>query len=230
MIETLFLTMTVLGTVTFVGAMLWHHMFGEAVRNWRALRNAPRLPISEVKEGQIAKVVGRLRLAGSEPLVAPFTSRPCAYYEVKVDQKKSSGKSSYWEKIINTMEAQPSFFVEDDSGKALVTLDSHQVLLTMDAFFKSGILNDASDRLKAFLMRHGESSQGWVFNKTIRYKEGVLEEGELVAVLGLCSWEPDPNPPPGAGGYGGYRDMPMRLHIKAATEKQMLVSDDPTVL
>ena len=211
-----------------LGGVLWKYVFCEQARHKRTLRRATRRPISEIKDGEFAKVVGRLRLAETPPLEAPLTSRPCAYFEVKVEERQSSGRSSHWETIVQTMESQETIFVEDDSGKALVTLAAPQVVLHMDTHLESGFLNDASPRLEAFLARHGHSSEGWVFNKTIRYTEGVLEEGEQVAVLGHCVWEPDPDPP--AGGHGaGYREMPMRLHITDAGEEQMIVSDDLSV-
>ncbi len=213
------------------GAMLWKHVFCERARNQRKLRKAPRLPIAEVKEGQLAKVVGTLRLAEEPPLEAPLSGRPCAYFEVKVEERRSSGKSSHWVTVIKEYESQQRIFVEDDSGKALVSMMAPKMVLTMDAHYESGFLNDASPRLEEFLARHGHSSEGWVFNKSIRYKEGVLEPGELVAVLGRGSWEPDPDPPPGGGATGGYRDMPLRLHVREAVDDdRMLMSDDPSTL
>ena len=219
------------GGLVLVGAMVWKHVLCERARHRRKLRKAPRLPIAEVKEGQLAKVAGTLRLAEEPALEAPLSGRPCAFFEVEVEERQSSGKSSHWVTIIKEYESQQRIFVEDETGKALVTLMAPEVVLTMDAHYESGFLNDASPRLTAFLMRHGHSSEGWVFNKTIRYKEGVLEPGELVAVLGRGSWEPDPDPPPGGGASAGYRDMPMRLHVREAIEDdRMLMSDDPSTL
>ena len=134
-----------------LGGVLWKYVFCEQARHKRTLRRATRRPISEIKDGEFAKVVGRLRLAETPPLEAPLTSRPCAYFEVKVEEKQSSGRSSHWETIVQTMESQETIFVEDDSGKALVTLAAPQVVLHMDTHLESGFLNDASPRLEAFL-------------------------------------------------------------------------------
>jgi hypothetical protein len=49
-----------------------------------------------------------------------------------------------------------------------------------------------------------------------------------VAVLGLCSREPDP-----AGGAGGvaYREVPLRLRIvPPGSQVPMVLSDDPSTL
>ena len=80
-----------------------------------------------------------------------------------------------------------------------------------------------------YLARHGESSSGWIFNKTLRFREGVLEEGETVAVVGQFFWEPDPEPMPGEMG-GGYRDHPVRLVVRAPKNRSIFLSDDPSAM
>tara|TARA_B110000211_G_C13988009_1_gene512633 strand:+ start:189 stop:446 length:258 start_codon:yes stop_codon:yes gene_type:complete len=43
---------------------------------------------------------------------------------------------------------------------------------------------------KLFLAEHGTESEGFLgFNKKLRYNEGILEEGEVVAVLGKGTWK-----------------------------------------
>ena len=66
------------------------------------------------------------------------------------------------------------------------------------------------------------------FNRTLRYREAVFEEGEEVAVLGRARWEMDPDPK--AEG-SGYRGGAKRLVIEAPeTEGPLLASDDPNTL
>lgn len=209
------------------GVAAWHHWFSKRGRLRRALKKAPRLKIAQVKDGQLAKIVGRLRYLEAEPLWAPLTGRGCAYYEVTVEQEKSNNRSSHWETIISDSDYHTTFLIEDDSGRAVVELDLPSVLLTMDAHFSSGVLLDPSPTLKDYLAEHGESGEGWIFNKSLRYKEGVLEQGELVAVRGRCTWEHDPDPD---AVTGGYREMPRRLRISLPQEADLLVSDDPRTL
>jgi hypothetical protein len=204
---------------------LLYKLFSPTARARRALRAAQRVPVAEVHDGQAVKLVGRLRLdPTAQELAAPITGRRCAYFEASVDQRKSSGKSSHWSTIIRETDFVGSFYVEDSSGRALVEVFLPQVVLTMDAHFSSGTFNDASPRLERFLSRHGESSEGWVFNKTLRYTEGALEEGEEVAVYGLCVQEPDPDPR--AGGGVGYREGAMRIKLTKPAEGELLISDD----
>lgn len=68
---------------------------------------------------------------------------------------------------------------------------------------------------------HGDAR---MVNRQLLYEEGVLEEGERVAVYGRCVLEPDPQ------AFAGYRQQPMRLVIQALGDVQLLISDDPAVI
>jgi len=216
----------VMGAVAGVivgGWYVWHAFFSRRGRAKRRLRKAERVRIADAQDGQVAKIVGTLRIVG-EPLTAPLCGLPCACYETKVEQRKSSGKSSYWATIASESDYAAELCLEDGSGTALVTLTLPQLVIKMDQHFRSGTFNDATPELEAFLARHGESSTGWVFNKTLRYKEGLFEEGETVAVLGLCRREPDPEVR--SSGAGGYRERAMRLCVVEPPEGEMVLSDE----
>ena len=100
-----------------------------------------------------------------------------------VRERKSSGKSSHWVTVIKEKEAT-DFWIQDTTGRALVHSTSPLTILTMDARFSSGFLNDASPKLEAFLNERGQNSKGWIMNRTLEYKEGVLEKGESISVVG----------------------------------------------
>jgi len=100
-------------------------------------------------------------------------------------------------------------------------------VLTEDHETHSGTFDDATPAEEAFLNKHARESKNWIFNKRIRYREGVLEAGEEVAVMGYGSKEPDPEGTAGAG----YRDMPsMRLRISGSANFPPLISDDISTL
>jgi hypothetical protein len=214
------LILPVIGGLVFAG--IW---FNRDARIKRALKQARRTPIADVKDGQVTKVVGRLTFIG-EPLVAPLTGRTCAYYLVVVEQYRSYGRSGKWVQIVRE-ERRQDFLLDDGSARALVRMGDAQVAIVSDANFKSGVFKDATPVLDAFLARHGRQSQGWLFNKQIRYREGVLEPHEDIAVGGIGRWEPDPDP--GAAG-GSFREAPRRLRLQPAGGLPLLVSDDPKVM
>lgn len=206
-----------LATAILAGGWAYMAFFSRRAR----LRRAPRVPIAEAEDGRAVKVSGRLRLVDA-PLTAPLTGRSCAYFRAIVKHHRGSG----YTKIIDESDSCARLIIEDDTGSALVDLVDPVVVLHMDTHLASGILDDATPALEAFLARHGESSTGWVFNKSMRYEEGVLEEGEAIAVYGLCRLEPDPEPRESFG----YRDLPLRPRIVPPKVGPMLISDKPDTL
>ena len=203
-----------------------------------ALRSATVVPIARVKERQLAKVVGRLRFAEAPPLVAPLSERPCACWQITVkrpaamadpeaQKKQASDDLSGMVAIVDDSAHHGTFWLEDDTGRALVEVVAPKLLLTRDRRFESGILTKATPRLESFLETYGYTSQGRIFRKSLLGYEGVLEEGEQVAVFGLCRWEPDLDP---CAEGRTYRGAPARLRISTPLGGELLISDEPFAL
>jgi hypothetical protein len=154
----------------------------------RKLKEGKRIPIASFKHNEKARVVGRVECI-DEPLIAPLSGRKCAYYCVQVEVKKSSGKSSSWHDLIEE-EVAGKFVVRDGESCAIVDTSQIKTYLVPDAHFSSGFMNDAAPVLERYLLKHGFRSTGILgLNKTLRYKEGILEIGETVAVYGKGSWK-----------------------------------------
>jgi hypothetical protein len=178
------------------------------------------MKVSAFLSGDIAKIVGNVEFVG-EPLIAPLSGRRCAYYYVLVEELVSSGKSSHWKKIIEE-EVGGTFVIRD--GRYRAHIDSNSTLktyLVQDAEYDSGFRNDATDTLENFLQAHGMDSENFLgMNKTIRYKEGVLEEGECMAVVGRGEWK-------------NAREVSLpesfgRILVLSSTEEEPIyLSDDP---
>ena len=93
------------------------------------------------------------------------------------------------------------------------------VYLEKDHRADSGFMNDATARLNNFLESHGKSSIGILgFNKTIRYKEGIIELNEKVAVKGIGQWKSLSEPIEGFS-YS-------KILTLTGTEKQRLIITD----
>jgi hypothetical protein len=113
--------------------------------------------------------------------------------------------------------------VEDDSGRALVDATAARISINFDDKSQSGTFDDPTPAETAFLQRHGQKGQGWVFNRGLRYREAVIEEGEMIAVLGAGTREPDPDAPP-TEAYRG--DAPTRLRLTSSRKHPLVISDD----
>ena len=202
--------------------------FSEAQKIKRALRDAEQVPIASYPHGGIKRVVGVLSLDG-EPLAAPLSGRRCAAWEVVVEEQRSSGKSTSWYTIVREVQAVP-FMLDDDTGRAHVDPSGAQIVVTADRRSRSGTFDDPTPEERAFLDRHGEEAEGWVFNRTLRYREGVLEPDERVAVLGQGAVSYDDVPE--AQHQGGYRQpaASKRLDIRAAGGHPLYISDDASVV
>ncbi len=205
------LMLLVFGAVAF--AMWW---YSEAQVTLRALRGTPPVAIAQFAAGGVHKIVGRISVADGM-LEAPLSGRMCAVYEVVVEERRSSGKSTHWSTIIHHVEAVP-FLVTDSTGTAQVLPEHAELKITRDAHSRSGTFDDASPREERFLAAHGERSEGWVFNRGLRYREGVLEVGETVAVRGAGVPVDDPATP-----------GTQILQLSTGGLERLYISDDPSV-
>ncbi|NOY94235.1 MAG: hypothetical protein GXP55_23910 [Deltaproteobacteria bacterium] len=196
-------------------------------RALRAMKAVPLLPVGDVREGQKTRIVGRAELL--ETLTAPLTGRACAAWRVAVLEQRRSGKNSRWVTVLDEQESV-DFLVLDGTSKALVKANDASVVLDKDWKDSSGLFAAATPELESFLQERGLSSKGFVFNKGMKYHEGVLEAGEYVAVVGVGRWERDPERGPSAG--AGYREAsaPRRLVMTSPDDDMLILSDEPAML
>lgn len=208
-----------LAFVILFGGIFYGFYFTKKAVVKRKLKKAAGKKIGQFYNGDIAKVVGHVECVG-EPLLAPLSGRPCAYYHVLVEQHVSTGKSSHWKKLIEE-EVAGTFLIRDGRHAAYVDQSKIKTYLVQDKIFNSGFLNDATIHLDQYLQKHGHSSTGLLgLNRTIRYKEGILEKGELMAVVGKGEWvEAETLSLPQS--YGRI------LKISAHEDQPVYLSDDP---
>lgn len=207
-------------TVLGGAALAWY--FSDAQKVRRQLRRAPVKSIGQVGDDELAKVVGRVRPLG-ESLSAPLTGRPCVYFVAIVQERQKRRNSSHWRTIAREERCVP-FVLEDDTGRAIVEATAARAALDVDSHSTSGVLDDPTDAQRAFLARHGQSATGLIFNRRLRYREAVIEDGEIVAVLGAGTREPDPDAAP-TDGYRGA--APTRLRLTSSRKYPLVISDDP---
>lgn len=163
-------------------------MFSKKQRLIRAIKKRKLVRISDFVEDDDARIVGKIEIIG-EPLYSPLSGRPCAYYHIHVEQKVQSGKSSNWRTVIDE-EIYTDFVIRDGRHCAFINSDRIKTYLIQDRKFHSGFLNDAEPKLESYLTQHGKSSTGFFgFNRTMRYKEGILEQGEAVVAAGIGKWK-----------------------------------------
>lgn len=174
----------ILFIIIVIGIISSALIFNDEARVRRALSKHRRKPISQVRTGEIAKIIGQAK-SEKDTLTAPLSGRKCVRYEVVVEKK---GNKNSWTTIIDDSD-QIDYYIEDETGKALIQLNDHIIHLVEDKEYNSGLLNDATEHLEEYLTSHGVKSEYWLgINKTLRYKEAIIAVNERIAVLGEGNW------------------------------------------
>ncbi len=195
---------------------LYYYYFNKRQIVKRKLKKTITTKMSDFQNGEIAKIVGQVEIIG-EPLIAPLSKRKCAYYYVLIERQLSSGKL---ETIIEE-EITGTFIIKDGRNIAYVNGENIKSYIVQDRIYTTGHFNNPTENLEKYLCKHGLETEGILgFNEILRYKEGVLESGETIAVIGKGEWKraeqeklPD--------NYGRI------LSITSTNAQPIYLSDDP---
>ncbi|MBL9021733.1 MAG: hypothetical protein JNL21_06010 [Myxococcales bacterium] len=184
-------------------------------RSRKLAERLPRTRIAEASAGELIKVVGRVEYE-TEPLVAPFSGRACAHYEAAVEVRTKHGFRRKVEQVRST-----SLVVADETGRALVEPDKLLVDVVIDHHWASADLDhETRFELEQFLFQAGDAGSRLLQDPgRLRYVEGVLEQGELVTVVGVAAWGRATEP------GVGYRDLTRRLVLEPPRRGGVYVSD-----
>ena len=192
-------------------------------RIMRELKKSPAKPINSVKDNEVVRLHGKAKFLDL-PLTAPLSGRKCMYYYVRVEQK---GDKNSWRKIADEFERQ-DFYVQVGNELALVKQQAtHRILhhLMADHESRSGWKQDANPKMEAFLAKHGKRSTTMLFdmNKTLRYKEAIIEEDEVIVVKGVAKWKALEQPIKGFS----YSRI---LTLSSSQTEKLIITDDPKAL
>ena len=91
-----------------IGVLVYY--FNTKQRIIRILSKLPIKQIGSLKNNELTRFSGKA-LHVKEPLIAPYSKRKCIFYVIKIEQKKSSGKSSHWKTLVKEEKIQ-EFFLE----------------------------------------------------------------------------------------------------------------------
>ena len=166
------------------------------------------------------KLVGRATPVG-EALTAPISERHCLAWNLAIQVRRGSGKNKHWREVHQSCRAQ-GFVLEDESGRARIDVSRARLVLSNDhRASHGGGWSDGSDELLAYCAEQGVDTSTFLGGSVpVRSSEGVIEVGEVVAVMGVARFEDDPS----AGG-DGYRSVGKRLVLEAPADAPLLLSD-----
>ncbi len=189
--------------IIFIGTIIFlAYYFSRKQVIIRTLSKIQSKPASGLRTNELSKVSGKA-LHVKEPLLAPYSERKCVFYQIKIEQKVNSGKSSHWKTLVEEEKSQ-EFFVETNSDFVIVKPTdvplNYITYLVKDKKQSSGTFNDPTPKFEALLRRYNIESQTFFgFNRQLRYREGIIEIGEQITVAGIAKWrslsEPLPDYP-----------------------------------
>ena len=181
----------------------------------RALARRPRARIYEAAGAKL-RVTGRVRQRG-EPMMAPVGGRPCVAFQLFVEEHNGQR----WIDLLELRDAQ-SFVVVDDTGKALVdTSGPFALALVPDERGTMGRFDRITPaQLQALRSTLGSRATTWYGGwKRLRFKEGILENGDWVSVGGNGEREQS------SEGQRSLRQPPEWLVMRGTADEPLLISD-----
>lgn len=156
-------------------------MFGgfRALRLHRLIENTPTVKVRSMAMG-LVELKGRVEARSST--TAPFSGKPCAYWEVDIS---SQGRRNTWTTVHRNRSGSP-FYVSDETGLALVMpqgLDAR--LPATDSEVCSGL--NLPGVYADYLREHRTRLGPFARLSTLRFRERRVEEGAVVYLLGTAA-------------------------------------------
>lgn len=165
------------------------YFFVTGLKKHRRLRLIENIPTSTARSVAVGLVEVKGRAAPFvPPFPSPFAGRPCVYYQYKVEERRHSGRRSYWATIAKD-ESRDRFYLEDETGKISVSPSGAEVDIALDRKFSSSWLGGGMPpevRLK--LEELGLYRAGLLgFGNTLRVNEAFIETGDPIYVMGTAA-------------------------------------------
>ncbi|MFO0684051.1 MAG: GIDE domain-containing protein [Sandaracinus sp.] len=180
--EGIHLVLAVILTAALTAGGMWY--FGRERQLRRTIARLPIVKVRDVTPGLEVRVTGALVL-GSATLEAPFSHRVCAHYDALLEERYLEDGEEAWHTVAHEAASRP-FFIEDETGRIEIDTARFEGVIVRDHHKAKGDLD--VEKARAFLAKHGQKSE-IPADRVLRYREGVLEAGETVTVLGTAREE-----------------------------------------
>ena len=172
----------------FLGAILvFNYFFNTRNTILKQLKKTPSKSPNAIKENEYVFVKGKAKAIG-EPLIAPLSGKKCLLYEIVVEEKRKSWVSIYNDTILQ------DFYIDSHGEKVRVDTrlprKFRRVFLDKDTSGGSSVWKKPNHKLTAYLKTKGTDSKNFLgIQRKLRYKEGILEIDENVAIKGIANWK-----------------------------------------
>lgn len=151
------------------------------IRRIVRIQRTPTSPINALPYEGDVEVTGSASLPVTK---SPITRTDCAYWQVEVKARRSTGRSSSWYTIFKKS-SDEIFQVQDGTGFVSVLPAGADVLLNDDFQKTSGFLTSLDAETLQAVRGLGVETEGlWGMKKTLKVTEKVISNGDVVYVLG----------------------------------------------
>ncbi len=155
--------------------------FARAFRDFRILRLIQNTPTAKVRSMPMGLVEVQGEVIPRSVLPAPFSGRPCAYWEVDISTETRRGQ---WNVVHRNHSGHP-FFLDDGTG--VVTVLPHGA----DARLPPGVEEDCAglslpECYARYMRDENLALRDFWQLSAMRFRERILEEGQRVFVLGTA--------------------------------------------
>jgi hypothetical protein len=155
-----------------------------SLRNIREILRIQRTPTDVIgslpPDGQV-EVLGR---AAQNTTTSPISRSPCAFWQVQVQENRSTGRSSHWVTIYQAASPGP-FEISDGTGAVQISSAGADLILRDEINKSSGLFRPMEPDIQAALEELGIKLTGILgFQKTLRVHERIIQQGEEIYVLG----------------------------------------------
>lgn len=185
----------------------------------RRLGAQPLHAIHTFPDATVGRIVGKAaHLApddeNAERQFAPLTGRPCAAWFVRITGAHLNKKGAT--PVLEAGAAVP-FTVSDDTGQAIIHARDASLLLAFDVTEMLGFSRTPPPRIQRFLREHERGGLRVPIDWRLSWQEGIVAEGQRVAIVGRGRRETDPE-----AARGSYRRAATRLVMTRGGEGEEL--------
>lgn len=209
----------------FLSIIFLKYFFSTKQKIIRKLTKLQKKSIHQLKTKEFSRISGKA-LHIKEPLIAPLSKRKCIFYKFKIEQKRSNGKNSYWDTIVDKEEFQ-DFFIKQNDEYVIVRPKkfpkNYMSYLVSDKNAKSGTFNDPTPELENLLNQFNiKSTSLFGLNKNLQYSEGVIEIGEEITAAGVVKWKSLREP------IEGYSYSKI-VELESSEKEKLIITDLPNI-
>ena len=108
----------ILIAIAVIAVIFFSYYFSSKETIKRSLAKLPFGNVTNIRTNELTKLYGKA-LHVKEPLIAPYSERECIFYQIKIQQRVSTGKSTRWKTLVEE-EVMQEFFLENNGDMVIV--------------------------------------------------------------------------------------------------------------